>query len=64
VLWCAGRQQPRTFENLPAAERFKALLDDRGPGGGLRIIELDEVRRHIPTVTEWLTIHIDNLTGI
>jgi hypothetical protein len=30
----------------------------------LRIIDLDEIGRHVPTVTEWLTTHIDNLTGI
>jgi hypothetical protein len=30
----------------------------------LRIIELDEIGRHVPTVTVWLTTHIDSLTGI
>jgi hypothetical protein len=30
----------------------------------LRIIELDEIGRHVPTVTEWLRTHIDNLTGV
>ena len=65
VLWRAdGRQRSLTFENLPAAERFKTLLEDHGPDEALRIIELDEVGRHVPTVTEWLTTHIDNLTGI
>ena len=65
VLWRAdGRQRSLTFENLPAAERFKTLLEDHGPDEALRIIEFDEVGRHVPTVTEWLTTHIDNLTGI
>ena len=50
-----------TFENLPAAERFKTLLKDHGPDEALRVIKLDEVGRHVPTVTEWLTTHIDNL---
>jgi integrase len=65
VLWRQdGRQRSLTFENLPAAERFKTLLDDHGPDEALRIIELDEIGRHVPTVTEWLTTHIDNLTGV
>ena len=34
-----------TFENLPAAERFKTLLDDHGPDEALRIIELDRSPR-------------------
>ena len=32
VLWRQdGRQRSLTFENLPAAERFKTLLEDHGP---------------------------------
>ncbi|MGY4713090.1 tyrosine-type recombinase/integrase [Mycolicibacterium sp. CBM1] len=53
-----------TFENLPAAERFKILLDDHGPDEALRIVELDEIGRHVPSVTDWLKSHIDNLTGV
>jgi integrase len=65
VLWRHdGRQRSLTVENLPAAERFKTLLDDHGPDEALRIIELDEIGRHVPTVTEWLSTHIDNLTGV
>jgi integrase len=65
VLWRQdGRQRSLTFENLPAAERFKTLVEDHGPDEALRIIELDEVGRHVPTVTEWLCTHIDNLTGV
>jgi integrase len=65
VLWRAdGRQRSLTFENLPAAERSKTLLEVRGPDEALRIVELDEIGRHVPTVTEWLHAHIDNLTGV
>jgi integrase len=65
VLWRHhGRQRSLTFENLPAAERFKALLKDHGPDEALRIIELDEIARRVPTVTEWLHNHINNLTGV
>ena len=64
VLWRQdGRQRSLSFENLPAAERFKTLLEDHGPDEALRIIERDEISRHVPTVTEWLTTHIDNLTA-
>jgi hypothetical protein len=62
VLWRAdGRQRSLTFENLPSAERFKTLLEDHGPEEALRVIELG---KHVPTVTEWLNTHIDNLTGV
>ena len=39
----------------PAAERFKSPLEDDGPDEALRTIELDEIGRHVPTVTEWLS---------
>ena len=65
-----GRQRSLTFENLPAAERFKTLLEDHGPDEALRIIELDEVGRHVPTVSEWLhrqsdrrEVRCDNYAG-
>lgn len=65
VLWRNdGRQRSLTFENLPAAERFKTLLEDHGPDEALRIIELDEIAPRVPTVNEWLHTHIDNLTGV
>jgi len=65
VLWRSdGRQRSLTFENLPSAERFKTLLEDHGPDEALRVIELDEIGRHVPTVTEWLNTHIDTLTGV
>jgi integrase len=61
ALWRAdGRQCSLTFEHLPSAERFKTLLEDHGPDEALRVIELDEVGRHVPTVTEWLY----TLTGV
>lgn len=65
VLWRQdGRQRSLTFENLPAAECFTTLLDDHGPDEALRIIELDEIGRHVPSVSQWLHTHIDNLTGV
>ncbi|MCW2511641.1 MAG: site-specific recombinase XerD [Mycobacterium sp.] len=54
VLWRAdGRQRSLTFENLPSAERFKTLLEDHGPDEALRVIELDEIGKHIRTVTKY-----------
>jgi integrase len=65
VLWRHdGRQRSLIFENLPAARARQNLLDDHGPDEALRIIEIDEIGRRVPTVTEWLTTHIDNLTGV
>ena len=65
VLWRQdGRQRSLTFENFPAAERFKTLLEDHGSEEALRILELDEIGCHVPTVSEWLNTHIDNLTGV
>jgi integrase len=46
------------------AERFKTLLEDHGPDEALRSIELDEIGRHVPTVTEWLTTHIDTVPAL
>ena len=53
MLWRRdGCRRSLTFENLPAAERFKALVEDHRPDEAMRIIELDEIGRHIPTVTD------------
>jgi integrase len=65
VLWRSdGRQRSLTVENLPSAERFKTLLEDHGPDEALRVIELVEIGRHVPTVTEWPYTHVENLTGV
>jgi len=65
VLWRQdGRQRSLTFETCLLQSVFKTLLEDHGPDEALRIIELDEIGRHVPTVTAWLSTHIDNLTGV
>ena len=53
------RERSLTSENLPAAERLKTLLEDHGPDEAMRIVELDEVGHHVPTVTAWLYTHIE-----
>jgi hypothetical protein len=46
VLWrYEGHQRSLTFENLPAAERFKSLPKDQGPDEALCITEVDEASR-------------------
>ena len=46
MLWRhEGRQRSLIFENLPAAERFKSLLEDYGPDEAVRIIEVYEASR-------------------
>ena len=65
VLWREdGRQRSLTFADLVSAERFKTLVEDHGPGEALNVIELEESGRHVPTVAQWLTEHIDSLTGV
>lgn len=39
VLWRRDGQRSLTFKNLPAAERFKTLLEDHGPDEAHRMIE-------------------------
>lgn len=59
-----GVQQSVQFENLPAAERFKNLLEDHGPEEALKVVELEEAGQSVITVSEFLTAHIDSLTGV
>jgi hypothetical protein len=59
-----GRQQSLTFADRPSADRFKTLVEDHGASEAKRILEIEETGRHVPTVSEWLTIHIDGLTGV
>jgi len=58
-----GGQRSFTFEKLPSAERLKTLLQDHG--AAKRCASSSEQDRWpVPTVTEWLYTHIDNLTGV
>ena len=60
-----GRQTALVDLRKPPVRR--ALQDPVGrprPRDALRVIELDEIGRHVLTVTEWLHSHIDNLTGV
>jgi hypothetical protein len=58
-----GRKRSMVFENLLAAERFSTLLGDRGPEAR-RMMGLDELGHHVPTVTNGCITPIDNLAGV
>jgi len=65
VLWRdGGRQSSLTFADRASAERFKVLIDHHGPAEALRVVELKERGKQVPTVAEWLSTHIDSLTGV
>lgn len=59
-----GRQASLSFETEDGAQRFKANIDQYGPGEALRILELEETERRVPTVEEFLESYIDSLTGV
>lgn len=59
-----GRQQSLSFERSDAAERFKANIEQYGPGEAKRILEVEEKEHRSVTVTEYLGQYIDGLTGV
>lgn len=63
-----GRQSSLTFDDEKAAQAFRATVDAHGPVRALTMYGLDpEPRRrdnHRLTVADWLTHHINHLTGV
>lgn len=53
-----------TFGDRASAERFKVLIDHHGAAEALRVVELEELGKQVPTVADWLSTHIDSLTGV
>jgi hypothetical protein len=50
---------------LVSDNRSRARLSGTvGSDEALRVIEHDEIGQHVPTITEWLYAHVDNLTGV
>lgn len=62
-----GRQRSETFDRLEDAEDFVALVDKVGGAGAVAVRDARSRRGtkdHTLTVTEWLTRHVDSLSGI
>ncbi|WP_064078342.1 tyrosine-type recombinase/integrase [Prescottella equi] len=58
------KQRSRTFDDPLAAERFRGLVEQVGPDKALEIIGAAERVAGEHTVTQWISHHIDHLTGI
>ncbi|OBB22126.1 tyrosine-type recombinase/integrase [Mycolicibacterium elephantis] len=66
-----GRQSSLPFDDRAAAEKFRALIDNVGAARALEIHGIDPAPRRrraehddSMTVAQWLTHHIDHLTGV
>lgn len=60
-----GKQSSRTFLTERGASAFAKLLADVGPARAITILEArDHSKEGTPTVAQWCTHHIDNLSGV
>ncbi|MBM4707149.1 hypothetical protein GS455_26780 [Rhodococcus hoagii] len=59
-----GKQTSATYYTPDDAERGKALIEQVGPTKALEIMGADERVSGEQTVTQWISHHIDHLTGI
>lgn len=67
VLWRpdnGGKQASISFRTRAAADRFKDNLERHGPDEAKRILDAEDAVDNTLTLTEWLTEHIDGLTGV
>lgn len=65
VIWRAdGRQRSLTFVDMVSAEDFRRNVDLHGPDEAMRVLDLIDAGRREMTLTQWLTAHVDGLTGI
>ncbi|UYL86894.1 tyrosine integrase [Gordonia phage RavenCo17] len=65
VIWRAdGRQRSLTFVDLPSAVDFRRNVDVHGPDEAMRVLDLIDAGRREMTLAQWLTAHVDGLTGI
>lgn len=65
VLWRQdGRQRSLTFVDQPSADDFRINVDRHGPDEALRILDIIDTGRREMTLTQWLTRHVDTLTGV
>ncbi|MBM4509397.1 hypothetical protein GS421_08180 [Rhodococcus hoagii] len=59
-----GKQTSATYYTPDDAERVKALIEQVGPTKALEIMGATERVSGEQTVTQWISHHIDHLTGI
>lgn len=59
-----GKQTSTTLYDPVEAERFRSLVEQVGPDKALEISGAAQLVAGEQTVTEWITHHIDHLTGI
>lgn len=62
-----GRQSSATFDTAKEAELFRDMCNLHGAPRALELAGISDTKRAAPTgmtLTEWLTRHIDHLTGI
>ena len=59
-----GRQTSITVTRRRDADKIRGLIDALGPDEALERLNGSQATGDMPTVSEWLTKHIDDLTGI
>lgn len=64
VLWREGKKQRSlSFVDIDSAERFRVNIDRHGPAEALSILNVVDTSSE-PTLSQWLTEHVDGLTGV
>lgn len=59
-----GKQLSQSFLDNPSADRFASNIDQYGPEEAVRIADVEDSMRTVPTVTDYLAGYIDSLTGV
>ncbi|MGA5467138.1 tyrosine-type recombinase/integrase [Mycobacterium sp. NPDC050041] len=59
-----GRQRSLSFDDHQAAVDFRSLIDQVGVAKALEVIRVEPDAPRRLTVEDWLTHHIDHLTGV
>lgn len=59
-----GRQESLSFIDETGAKRFKSNVETHGHEQAMRILEIEDASHRVPTLTEFLTGHVNELTGV
>jgi integrase len=59
-----GKQRAETVLRKRDAEKIRDLINALGPDEALQRLHGNQRAGHVPTVAEWITKHIDDLTGV